>query len=258
MEFLLSITTSIKKPGSRIWYDDQRMGREEVFDPNGLISYDYMRGGIKKAQNQHLHNAHKHNIFVVYFRGIAPQLYMPLLARIAHCDDMAQKARVNCQGLLCDSITNPIEIGPGSELSPKQHREYVLRPVEQRLHQAKFRAVVVSAYSGRCAISGLPMPNLLDAAHIIPDRDPDFGQPVVQNGLALSKLHHAAFDQNFLGITPDYELKVSEKLLEIKDGPVMETLKELSGLRLHLPKRKKDYPDQDRLEMRYEEFQKAT
>jgi putative restriction endonuclease len=60
------------------------------------------------------------------------------------------------------------------------------------LHQASFRDAVLSAYGGRCAISRLPEPRLLDAAHIVMDADEQLGQPIVSNGLPLSKIHHAA------------------------------------------------------------------
>src|SRR4030088_2162662 len=54
-----------------------------------------------------------------------------------------------------------------------------------RLHQASFRDAVISAYNGRCALSGLPESVLLDAAHIIADKDERFGQPVIPNGIPL-------------------------------------------------------------------------
>src|SRR5712691_1093774 len=64
-------------------------------------------------------------------------------------------------------------------------RRYALRTVKQRLHQASFREAVITAYNGRCALSGLPEPLLLDAAHIVVDRDELYGQPVVPNGIPL-------------------------------------------------------------------------
>jgi putative restriction endonuclease len=87
-------------------------------------------------------------------------------------------------------------------------RRYALRAVKQRLHQASFREAVITAYNGRCALSGLPEPLLLDAAHIVADKDEQFGQPVVPNGIPLSKIHHAAFDAHLIGIDPDYRLHV--------------------------------------------------
>ena len=58
-------------------------------------------------------------------------------------------------------------------------RRYALRHVKQRLHQATFREAIISAYNGRCALSGLSEPLLLDAAHIIADQDEQLGQPVI-------------------------------------------------------------------------------
>jgi putative restriction endonuclease len=78
------------------------------------------------------------------------------------------------------------------------------------LHQASFRDAVLSAYGGRCAISHLPEPRLLDAAHIVMDADEQLGQPIVSNGLPLSKIHHAAFDANLIGIDPEFRIHDSE------------------------------------------------
>jgi predicted restriction endonuclease len=66
---------------------------------------------------------------------------------------------------------------------------------------------------------------LLDAAHIVSDKDERLGQPVVPNGIPLSKIHHAAFDANLIGIDPDYRLHVSARLLGQNDGPMLEALK---------------------------------
>ena len=98
------------------------------------------------------------------------------------------------------------------------------------------------AYKGRCALSGLPEPLLLDAAHIVADTNERFGQPVVPNGLPLSKIHHAAFDAHLIGIDPDYRLHVSERLLGRHDGPMLKALTQLDGGTIHLPSRAKDRP----------------
>src|SRR5882724_7979545 len=87
------------------------------------------------------------------------------------------------------------------------------------LHQATFRDAVLAAYRGRCAISHLPEPRLLDAAHIVMDADEQLGQPIVSNGLPLTEIHHAAFDSHLIGLDPDYRIHVSDRLLELHDGP---------------------------------------
>lgn len=111
-------------------------------------------------------------------------------------------------------------------------RRYAFRVIQQRLHQASFRAAVIAAYGSRCALSGLPEPMLLDAAHIVSDREEQLGQPVVPNGLPLSKIHHAAFDSHLIGIDADYRVHVSKRLLVQRDGPMLEALKQLSGIQI--------------------------
>ena len=127
------------------------------------------------------------------------------------------------------------------------------------LHQASFRDAVLSAYRGRCAISHLPEPRLLDAAHIIVDTDEQLEQPVISNGLSLTKLHHAAFDAHLIGIDPDYRIHVSDRLLEIHDGPFLELgLKGIAGTLIDRPRRLEDRPDRERLVLRFEEFKRSA
>ncbi|MDP3136055.1 MAG: hypothetical protein Q8N17_06940 [Burkholderiaceae bacterium] len=58
------------------------------------------------------------------------------------------------------------------------------------------------------------------------DKDEKFDQPVVPNGIPLSKIYHAAFDAHLIGIDPDYRLHVADRLLVQNDGPMLETLKQ--------------------------------
>ena len=89
---------------------------------------------------------------------------------------------------------------------------------------------MLAAYGARCAISHLPEPRLLDAAHIVVDADEQLGQPVISNSLPLTKIHHAAFDSHLIGIDPDFPIHVSEGLLEMHDGPFLELgLKAIAG-----------------------------
>ena len=127
-------------------------------------------------------------------------------------------------------------------------------PSRQRLHQESFREAIISAYNGRCALSGLLEPRLLDAAHIISDRDERLGQPVIPNGIPLSKIHHAASDAHLIGIDPDYRLHVSDQLLSQNDGPMLDVIKGLNRGAIHLPSRVQDRPDRDHLALRFERF----
>lgn len=113
---------------------------------------------------------------------------------------------------------------------------------------------MLGAYERRCAITGLPVPGLLEAAHIIPDHD-ERGRPEVSNGLCLSALHHTAFDHNLLGIDPDGKVHIAEAVLEQHDGPTLEqAIKGYHGKTIRLPRHREDRPDREALEVRFGEF----
>ena len=79
------------------------------------------------------------------------------------------------------------------------------------------------------------------------------------NGLALCKLHHAAFDRNILGVRPDLVIEVRHDVLGEEDGPML-----VHGIQGHhegqllVPRRRLDRPDPEFLEERYELFRQAS
>jgi putative restriction endonuclease len=126
--------------------------------------------------------------------------------------------------------------------------------VKVRLHQRSFRERVLAAYRSQCAICRLRHRELLDAAHIIPDNLPE-SRPIITNGIALCKLHHAAFDSFMLGVTPDYIIQIREDILNEEDGPVLQYgFKGLHETKLILPPSRNNWPDRKALEWRYERF----
>ncbi|WP_372530580.1 HNH endonuclease [Euzebya sp.] len=114
---------------------------------------------------------------------------------------------------------------------------------------------MITAYDGRCAMCELRHPSLLDGAHIVPDGHPD-GLAITANGLSLCKIHHAAYDQRFIGVRPDMVIEVDDDLLHEVDGPMLRHgLQDLHRERLRvLPRRRVDRPDPIRLEWRYTQF----
>ena len=149
-------------------------------------------------------------------------------------------------------------IGPVDELEPTLpedpiERRYAVRDVRVRIHQARFRGRVVPAYRGQCAICRLKEVRLLDAAHIVSDVE-ERGDPVVSNGLALCSIHHRAFDHDLVAVSPDYEVRVSERLLHDEDGPMLELLKTFDRNSIYVPRMAAWRPDRERLAARYERF----
>lgn len=246
MRYLLSIRTVYPRPGARVWYDDQRQVHKQIYEGEEAVDYAFMGQNAEAAENRWLREAMKNGVPFIYFLGTAPGIYRALIPSfVIGWDAASLKASI---AFSADEETESKPPETGAE------RRYALRQVQQRLHQASFREAVIAAYSGRCALSGLREPVLLDAAHIIEDRHERLGQPVVQNGIPLAKTHHAAFDAHLIGIDPDFKVHVADRILEQKDGPTLEALKRLHSNRIYLPSRGKDSPDRDRLAVRFELF----
>jgi putative restriction endonuclease len=246
MQFLLSIRTVYPRPGARVWYDDQRHVHRQIYEGDEAVDYAFMGQDADAAENRWLREAMQNGVPFIYFLGIAPSVYRALIPSfVIGWKPESLKARVAFRA------EEEADLGvPQTAVE----RRYALRQVKQRLHQASFREAVITAYRGRCALSGLREPVLLDAAHIIEDKNEQLGQPVVQNGIPLAKTHHAAFDAQLIGIDPDFKIHVSNRMLHQKDGPTLAALKRLHSNRIYLPSRAKDMPDRDRLAMRFEQF----
>lgn len=134
-------------------------------------------------------------------------------------------------------------------------RKYVTYEMKRRLHQQAFREKVLYAYHEHCALCRLKHRELLDAAHIIPDSQG--GKPIVPNGMALCKIHHAAFDQNIIGISPDYTVKIREDILREIDGPMLKHgLQDFNNQKIFAPTGI-NRPDRELLAQRFEKFKNA-
>lgn len=251
MRHLLSIRTVFPRPGARIWYDDQRHVHRQLFESTDFVDYAFMGTDPDAADNRWLREAFEKRVSVIYFIGIAPGRFTAIVpSYVAGWNRSTLKASIG--------FGDPNNYVDARFSDPAPARRYALCAVQQRLHQATFRQAVMTAYGGRCALSGLPEALLLDAAHIVSDQHETLGQPIVPNGIPLSKLHHAAFDAHLIGIDPDFRMHVSVRLLEQHDGPMLDAMKSLHGRPIRLPTRDKDRPDRDRLAMRFEAFQART
>jgi putative restriction endonuclease len=156
------------------------------------------------------------------------------------------------------AFDDPLALAPGPwDPRDEARRRYVTRLARQRLHQAAFRERVLLAYRRTCSMCRLRHEELLDPAHILPDTHP-LGLPTVSNGLALCKLHHAAFDVNIVGVRPDLVLEVRHDVLAEIDGPMLQHgLQGLQGSRLVVPHAVTNRPNPSSLEERYELFRQA-
>jgi putative restriction endonuclease len=246
MQLPISITSIIDGP-----YPDS------IDKNSGIIDYRYRGTNPDHKDNAGLRELMKQNIPLIYFHNIAENKYVPMwpvyivgdnpaaLSFSVMADDIAYIKTVEQFEQAAESITS------------YARRAYITVMSLRRVHQRGFRETVLKAYRNQCALCRLRHPELLDAAHIIGDLE-DNGEPIIQNGLSLCKIHHVAFDQNIIGINPDYNVKVRKDILEEIDGPMLKYgLQSLDNASLILPRLEKDYPDKERLDYRYNQFLKA-
>jgi putative restriction endonuclease len=240
----LSMTTAAPKSGRSRPYAD-----EEGLD--GLHRYKLRRDRGGSTENESLRVAMLEQLPLIWFYGLEPGIFQAIYPVYLTAEERELDQFV--LALTPDQRT----VRPGSPVEDTLRR-YLITETKRRLHQPVFASQVMLAYETRCAVCALNHRELLDAAHITPDSDPR-GLPVVTNGLALCKIHHAAFDQNILGIRPDYVIEIHHRLLDEIDGPMLR-----HGLQDHhekslmqLPRRRADLPDPDRLVQRWAQFQAA-
>jgi putative restriction endonuclease len=237
MSGLLSVKTVVPKPKSRIWYHDQTS--PTLTTTGDTLSYAFTGTNPENTRNQWLRKAMEDQLPLIYFFGVAPGFYEPLFPAFV---TEWQPEKLRCRL----SFSAPASIEASMTVASLE-RHCALRSIRQRLHQAVLRERVLAAYGYRCALSGLPEPRLIDAAHIVPN-DKELGLPDVRNGICMSKIHHAAFDAGLIGIDPDFIVHVSERLLAIHDGPLLEqSLKALAGQKVRIPTDALAVPDRDRL-----------
>lgn len=195
---------------------------------------------------------------IVYFHAIKPGSYVAAYP-VFVVGDRPGEMRFSMQ--VDDLFAAEREIVSNAGLredSAEPRRAYVTATFRRRLHQLAFRERVLRAYAQQCALCHLRHQELLDAAHITPDSDLE-GEPVTSNGVALCKLHHAAFDRFFFAIRPDYSIEVRQSVLMESDGPMLVVgLQQIHGQQIHLPHRASDLPDRARLQRRYDLFQQAV
>ncbi len=139
------------------------------------------------------------------------------------------------------------------DVSDLPQGEERLAIVKQRVNQSFFRSAVMCSYNSRCCISGMGNPELLEACHIVDWSEDRANRSNPENGLCLNPLFHKAYDKHLIAITPDYEIIVSEEMLDkAGEGAFKDYLLGLRNRRLLLPNR--FYPKREFLDRHYQKF----
>lgn len=248
LQAALSITTVYREPGKERPYEDE-VGRD------GLLRYKWQGKDFENAANRGLRTAMELELPLIWFFGVGGSRFQAIFPVYLIAEEpLDHQFVVDIDATNNPAVFNAPGIGTESMDIPKGYTNGVARV---RLHQRVFRSSVLRAYESRCAVCNLRHSILLDAAHIIPDRN-NAGVASVQNGLALCKIHHAAFDAHILGISPDLIVHIRDDILEEVDGPMLKHgLQERHQQRLmSVPTKRAEKPGQEFLSHAYEIFLK--
>jgi len=247
LEWPLSITTVPVVPGKARPYEDE-------LGSDGFLRYRYRGRDPGHKDNRGVREAMQRKLPLVYFHGVERGQYLAEWP-VFIVGDEPQHLTFTVQ------VDDPFASGqdPADQLPDDARRAYATRLARQRLHQLAFRHRVLRAYRESCAMCRLHHKELLDAAHILPDTHPE-GEPITSNGLALCKLHHAAFDRNIVGVRPDRVIEIRHDVLEEIDGSMLRHgLQDLHGQPLLVvPRGEGDRPNREFLTRRYQLFLAAT
>ncbi len=243
LDFPVSIRTTYRAPGEERPYEDEVV--------NGLLHYRYMGTDPRHAHNRGLREAMEYGIPLLYLEGVGRGLYHIAAAVIV--EDWPDDLTFGVELYPIDAAA----VGIASEsLSATHSGRYSTALVMVRIGQTVFRESVLQAYAYRCTLCQLGHRNLLDAAHITPFAAG--GALSITNGMTMCKIHHAAYDNNIIGVRPDYVAEVRADVLTEVDGPMLRHgLQEVHGSRIHLPRQSRHHPNKQALDERFWAFSQA-
>ncbi len=226
-----------------------RTGRSAPYDDkeleDGAVSYSLQREGEKSPFNRQLQEAYRRNMPLIYLRGIADSLYEVFYPVFVE----EFSFQTNVARVVFDQPASEATLSRVDEVPV----EYSYGIKKNRRHQRAFRKRVFMAYGLRCALTNLPLVELLEAAHIIADSKG--GEASVRNGIAMSTFHHTAYESNLMGIDPDGKVILSEQVRATRDGPMFSHgLLEMDGRTMRFPNYPGHRPNRDFLAQKFEEF----
>lgn len=147
-------------------------------------------------------------------------------------------------------VSSEITIG---NLPQGEERE---RIVKTRVNQQFFRSAILASYNQKCCVTGINLPQLLVASHIVPWSQNIKERLNPQNGLCLNSLHDKAFDTGLMTVTPDYEIKFSPIVMGSASGAeIKELFVGREGGKIILPE--KFLPNKEFLDFHYRNIFKS-
>jgi hypothetical protein len=128
MAHLLSIKTVFPRRGARVWYDDQREAHRQIYGGDDVVDYAFMGTDPTSADNRWLREAMERQIPFIYFLGVSPGRYQPIIPTFI-VEWHPERLQVQLAfGMIVGASAQ-------AALPAAPERRYALREVKARLHQ---------------------------------------------------------------------------------------------------------------------------
>jgi len=122
------------------------------------------------------------------------EIFLPLLLR-------CQASSLDAEVAVIEKRIERLSATVISVTDERDARERIFREIAARRGQSKFRKELIEAYEGRCAVSGVELLEVLEAAHILPYRGDHTN--ICNNGILLRADLHTLFDLGLMLVDPD-------------------------------------------------------
>lgn len=158
----------------------------------------------------------------------------------ANPSELVPHSQEKFDALFVDARSETTEVIPGTGIrrasKPPSGETETTGIVKLRRGQGYFRDAVLNNYDNRCAITGMPVRELLIASHILPWSGHELERLNVRNGIALNRLHDAAFDQGFISFDDNLRMLISNRLRDVlSHEAVKASFADYDGQPLQLP-----------------------
>ena len=203
--------------------EQQKLGDSGIFSGHESPSYwkyNFYSAAIRSLIEFAIVHGHEQRLWTIYENA---QVDAATLARQLDEQPLDEAAE-----LVEDKTVN---------FATKEGKE-VLRTIKARVNQAFFRKMVLHNYHHRCCITGIPVPEVLRASHIIPWSEDEANRMNPANGLCLSATYDAAFDAHLISFDESMRLVLSPNLREyLNDESFTKHFKALEGMQARASRR---------------------
>ncbi len=159
---------------------------------------------------------------------------------------------IEAEGLLDNEDANaPNEVDDNSVLKDSHYNQSSYFGVKElRIGQGFFRRSVLANYNNRCCITGIDLPELLVASHIVPWKNDETIRHNPRNGLSLVATFDRAFDKGLIGIDTKYHIRFSKQILNSTNDAIIRYFSEFESKKIIAAE--KIQPDRSFLQWHYD------